>query len=231
MRQNKATEPRRCAPPEQQRDTGDEAPVLGIVGGLASGKSTVAGLLAERGARVVDADRIAHQALKLAPVKEALRKAFGDAIFDETGDVNHQRLAEAAFARPELVETLNSIAHPPILAEIRAQVAQLRKDQGVPLIVLDAALLMETGLDRELCQALLFVDLPRSTRQARSAAKRRMSPAQFEKREQAQLPEEAKKEAADYVVSNNGSLNELERQVEKLWPQLCRIRARRSALK
>jgi dephospho-CoA kinase len=205
--------------------------VLGIVGGLASGKSTVAKLLADRGARVVDADRIGHQALELTPVKEALRKAFGDAIFDGAGHVSHQRLAEAAFGRPELVQKLNSIVHPPILAEIRAQVARLKKEQGVPLVVLDAALLMEANLDKELCQALLFIDAPWSARQERATTRSRMSAGQFGKREQAQLQEEVKRRAAGYVVSNSGSLRELKRQVEKLWPELCRMRARRSALK
>jgi dephospho-CoA kinase len=200
------------------------APVLGIVGGLASGKSTVARLLEQRGARVVDADRIGHQMLELAEVREALREAFGECIFEAGSQVSHERLAEAVFGRPEMVQKLNAIVHPRILREIRGQVEMHRKEQGVPLVVLDAALLVETNLDRDMCSALLFVETPRPLRRERAAG-RHVSPEQFEKREQSQLPEEEKKERADYVVSNTGSLADLKDQVERLWPRLCRLNA------
>lgn len=208
--------------PSGHSATGPPPPVVGIVGGLASGKSTVARLLARRGARVVDADRIGHQVLELAAVKEALRDAFGEGIFDAAGRVVHARLAEATFGRPGQVERLNEIVHPPIIEEIRAQVEECKKQEGVPLVVLDAALLMETNLDEELCEAALFVDASGPERLKRAAAQRGISADQFAGREQAQLPEEAKKRRADYVVRNTGSLEELERQLEGLWPELCR---------
>jgi len=194
--------------------------VLGIVGGLASGKSTVARLLAERGARIVDADTIGHEALKRSAVKDAIRRAFGQTVLDPDGQVNHARLAEEVFGQPTRVAELNSIVHPLILAEIRAQVKRLKEERAVPLVVLDAALLMETGLDRELCQALLFVDTPRAFRRER-AADRSLSAEQFDRREQAQLPEEAKRERADFVVQNGGALEDLRQQVDELWPALC----------
>jgi len=228
VKQRKLTERPAGGPPRAQEAPRAEVPVLGIVGGLASGKSTVARLLSALGARIVDADRIGHETLERPQVKEALTESFGEAILDDAGKVSHERLAQAAFGRPELVEKLNGIVHPSIIAEIRSQVNALEREPGVPLIVLDAALLMETGLDKELCQALVFVDTPRPSRQERAGARRGMSAEQFGKREQAQLQEETRRRAADFVVSNNGSLKELENQVERLWPELRRIAAQRS---
>jgi len=197
--------------------------VVGIVGGVASGKSTVARLLAECGARVVDADAVGHRVLELPAVRQALAEAFGDGILAPDGRVARDRLAEAVFGRPEHVEKLNAIVHPSILAEIRSEVARLKEEGGVPLIVLDAPLLMETQLDSELCQALLFVEAPAELRLRRAQDGRRMSADQFRGREQAQLPEEEKKRRAQYEVTNAGSLEGLKKRLERLWPELCRI--------
>lgn len=194
--------------------------VVGIVGGVAAGKSTVAELLAERGAEVIDADRIGHQMLERAEVKAALTEEFGRDILREEGRVDRGRLAGKAFGEPEEVEKLNRIVHPPILKEIRARIEQVRRRNGAPLIVLDAALLMETNLHRELCQALVFVDAPPGERRER-ALKRGMSEEQFQKRSRAQMPPEDKKELSDYVVSNAGSRRELEQRIDQLWSRFC----------
>jgi dephospho-CoA kinase len=206
---------------------GGAVPVLGIVGGLAGGKSTVAGLLAERGAAVVDADRIGHRVLEAPEVSRALAEAFGPDVLTEAGRVSRERLAERVFGRPDLVERLNGIVHPPIIREVQAQVEELRRAGEVPLIALDAALLVETGLDRQMCDALLFVDAPEDVRRRRAQECRGISGEQFAKRQQAQLPAEAKRKMAHYVVTNTGRMRDLEEQVEKLWPVLCRIGAHR----
>lgn len=196
------------------------APVVGIVGGLGSGKSTVARLLAERGAQVVDADRIAHQVLERPDVCEAMRQQFGEKVLDEQGRVVPARLAEHAFARPERVEVLNAIVHPPVLEEIREKAERLAGQPDVPMVALDAALLVETGLDRELCTTVLFVEAPRELRRLRAAA-RGIEAEQFRRREAAQAPLEAKRARADYTIENAGSPDELARQVERIWPKLC----------
>jgi dephospho-CoA kinase len=195
--------------------------VLGIVGGLAGGKSTVAGLLARRGAAVIDADRIGHQVLDRPEVRAALCSAFGEQILDESGRVDRRLLADAVFSGSERVERLNRIVHPPILEEIRERVEEIKRLDRAPLIVLDAALLVETGLHEEMCEALLYVDAPPQVRRERARDMRHMDPEQFEKRGQAQMPPEKKKELADYIVTNNGSLEELDAQLSKLWPALC----------
>jgi len=115
---------------------------------------------------------------------------------------------------------LNGIVHPPILEEIRERVEEIKRLQEAPLIVLDAALLVETGLHTELCEALLYVDTPQDVRRERARSGRQMEPGQFEKRGLAQMPPEEKKKLADYVVTNAGSLEELDAQLSKLWPAL-----------
>jgi dephospho-CoA kinase len=194
--------------------------VLGIVGGLAGGKSTVAGLLAARGAAVIDADRIGHEVLERAEVRAALCCAFGEGILDAKGHVERRRLAEAVFGDGERVEKLNGIVHPPILEEIRERVEEIKRLRRAPLIVLDAALLVETGLHEELCEALLYVDTPQPLRRERARNGRQMPPEQFDKRAQAQMAPEEKRTLADYIVTNGGSLEELETQIGKLWPAL-----------
>jgi dephospho-CoA kinase len=112
--------------------------------------------------------------------------------------------------------------HPPVIRQVRARTEELRQQQDVPLVVVDAALLLETGLHEGLCDALLFVDAPEPTRRARAAG-RQISAEQFDRRTRAQLPPENKKETADFIVRNHGSLRDLREQIEELWPRLCAV--------
>ncbi len=197
-------------------------PVIGIVGGLAGGKSTVARLLGRKGAAVIDADSLGHRMLRRPEVKEALVEQFGDEILDAGGEVKRARLAEVAFEDPERVRALNAIVHPPVIRQIIAEIEAMTQRDEVPLIVLDAALLVETGLHREHCDALLFVDTPEETRRRR-AAQRGMSAGQFDLRTTAQAPPAKKKQLSDFTVENTGSLEELEARLDRLWPELCRV--------
>jgi dephospho-CoA kinase len=202
--------------------------VLGILGGLAGGKSTVAGLLAGRGAAVIDADRIGHQVIERPEVRAALRSAFGEQILDKSGRIERRLLARAAFGSPQRgpqsgpqgVDVLNGIVHPPILEEIRRRVEEIKRLKEAPLIVLDAALLVETGLDKELCEKLLYVDAPEDVRRRRARDERGIEPEQFEQRARAQASPEEKRKLADYVVTNHGSLEELDEQIGRLWTTL-----------
>jgi dephospho-CoA kinase len=197
-------------------------PVLGLVGGIASGKSTVAELLAAKGARIVDADKVGHKMLRTKPVKERLTAAFGESILDSAGAVDHARLAEVAFGSVQRVDELNNIVHPPILEEIRRTVDELSRLSDVPLVVLDAALLLETGLHDEMCDALLFVGADEAVRRARAAEDRGLGSEQFEKREAAQVPTDEKRRQANYAVTNTGTKEELKEQLDGLWSELCR---------
>ncbi len=203
-----------------QSDSAGPPMVLGVLGGVGAGKSTVAELLGEHGAEVIDADRIGHQVLEQPEVRAALADEFGPAVLDERGKVDRGALAEVAFSEPQRVQALNDIVHPPIIEEVRARIERIRRTDGAPLIVLDAALLVESDLHREMCDALLHVEAPLQLRRER-AVQRGMTHAQFEKRSRAQMPPEAKRRLADYVVRNDGSRRDLKRQIEELWPELC----------
>lgn len=200
-------------------------PVIGIVGGLAAGKSTVARLLGKRGAVVIDADRLGHRALELPCVKEEIIAAFGTDIVDERGQIDRASLAEEAFRDPEHADKLNSIVHPPVIRQIVADIEAATRRGGVPLIALDAALLVEADLHREQCDALLYVDAPVRLRKRR-AMDRGMSEEQFARRSAVQASPERKKELSDFTVDNTGTIEELDARVEQLWPELCSVESR-----
>ena len=196
--------------------------VVGLVGGLGAGKSTIARMLACKGAAVVDADEIAAEKLCLGEVGSALAASFGARILDGNGAVDRARLAQVAFASPEGVAELNRIMHPPIVEEIVRRIAALRGQGTTSLIVLDAPLLIETGLHGRICDALVHVSAPETLRRTRALAGRGIGPDQFAKRSQAQVSDERKEALADYAVENDGSIDELQRRVDELWPALCR---------
>jgi len=118
--------------------------IVGITGGIASGKTTVARELEKQGAVLIDADAIGHDVVDRVPeVRVSLRESFGESLFTEAGAVDRSRLAERVFSDPEALETLNRIVHPHLLARIRSQVETFRKDNSGGVLVIDAALLVE----------------------------------------------------------------------------------------
>ncbi|MFO7959295.1 MAG: dephospho-CoA kinase [Candidatus Brocadiia bacterium] len=200
-------------------------PVIGIVGGLAAGKSTVARLLGKRGAVVIDADRLGHGALELPGVKDKLIEEFGAGIVDEEGQIDRANLAEEAFRDPDQADKLNSIVHPPVIRQIVAEIEAATRRGEAPLIALDAALLVEADLHREQCDALLYVDAPRRLRKRR-AMERGMSEEQFARRTAVQASPERKKQLSDFTVENTGTIEELDARVGQLWPELCSVESR-----
>jgi dephospho-CoA kinase len=196
--------------------------VVGLLGGVASGKSTVSQLLAEAGAGVLDADRAGHEALLLPQVEQAARSRWGESVFDVDGRLDRSRLAQIVFTPPpdgiRERRFLEQLTHPEIAKIIQRQ-ADALAEEACPVAVLDAPLLLEAGWDR-LCSTLVFVDVPREIRLSR-ALDRGWSSAEFTAREQAQLPVEAKRARADLVVENAGKLEETRRQVAQVWLSLA----------
>jgi len=192
--------------------------VIGVLGGVASGKSAVARLLSEAGAAVLDADRIGHEVLCLPQVEQAARDRWGEAIFDAGGRIDRGRLASIVFAPPPAGPrerlVLQQLTHPRIAERIERQ-AQRLAASGCPAAVLDAPLLLEANWDK-LCSRLVFVEAPRDIRLAR-AIRRGWSPAEFAAREEAQAPVEQKRARADLVVENSGDLEETRQQVLRFW--------------
>ena len=190
--------------------------VIGVVGGIASGKSRVCSELAARGAKWINADEIAHEVLKRESVKEQIRGYWGSAVFRDE-EIDRGCLAEAVFAEGDAAsaERLNAIVHPQIVKEIRSRLASYQS-QKAELILIDAPLLFETGLD-SLCEQILFVDADFSTR-AERAALRGWSREELLRRQARQIPLEEKKVRANLFIDNNGSLRQTAAQLDHLFP-------------
>ena len=191
--------------------------IIGLLGGVASGKSLVAQELARRGAVVLDADRAGHEALRLPQVEAAARHRWGAKVFGPDGHVDRPKLAQIVFAPPPKGgrerRYLEQLTHPEIGRLLQQQIDAIAP--GTPLVVLDAALLFEAGWDK-LCERLVFVDAPREVRRARALA-RGWTEDEFAAREDAQESLDFKYRRADVIIDNSGSPDHTQSQVERLW--------------
>jgi dephospho-CoA kinase len=191
--------------------------LVGLTGGIASGKSTVSAMLAERGAEVIDADHIARQVV--LPGTRAwcrIRDHFGPGVLHPDGQIDRQALADLVFADQAKLTVLNEITHPEIFARI-ADRLEAHHDQDV-VVVLDAALLIEAGLAQGV-DVVIVTHSPREIQVERLAAKG-MGERDASSRIAAQLAPEQRLARADIVIDNTGSLEELGRRVDEVWKQL-----------
>ena len=187
---------------------------VGLTGGLASGKSTVARMLAERGATVIDADRLVAKLYRAGePGARAAAELFGPGVLDAAGAVDHARLAGVVFTDPEARRRLERAVHP-LVRERFAEIA--RGTEGV--VVLEATLLVEAGYAPDF-DRVVTVEADPEVRLARSVA-RGMPEAEARRRLEAQGDGAERRAAADVVIRNDGGLEELERQVDALWVSL-----------
>ena len=193
--------------------------LIGVVGGIASGKSEVSGALQRLGAKVVDADRIGHEVLEDPEVKTAIGRRWGAEIFDAHGLVDRRRVAGIVFASPpkgpEELTFLEQWTHPRIGQRLREQIAEWARTGRVPAAVLDAPVMLKAGWDT-FCDRLLFVDAPREQRLAR-ARRRGWSEAEYDAREAAQEALALKRSRADIIIDNSSSLEYTYAQVDQFW--------------
>ncbi|HZD38591.1 MAG TPA: dephospho-CoA kinase [Actinomycetes bacterium] len=193
--------------------------LVGLTGGIGSGKSTVSGLLAERGAELIDADHIAREVVMPGtPAWCKIRDHFGPGVLFPDGHIDRQALADIVFGNPTKLALLNEITHPAIFARI-AQRLEAAHDRDV-IVVLDAALLIETGLAQRV-DVLVVVDSPGAVQVERLAAKG-MPASKARARIAAQLDPRERRARADLVIDNAGSLEDLARQVDDVWKELER---------
>jgi dephospho-CoA kinase len=193
--------------------------LVGLTGGIASGKSTVSAMLAERGAEVIDADHIARQVVMPGnPAWCKIRDHFGPGVLFNDGSIDRQALADVVFGDPAKLTLLNEITHPEIFARI-ADRLEAHHDQDV-VVVLDAALLIEAGLAAGV-DVLVVVHSPREIQVERLAAKG-MAERDASARIAAQLAPEQRLQRADIVIDNTGTLEELGRRMDQLWAELQR---------
>ena len=195
--------------------------VLGLVGGIASGKTTVAQQLAERGAVVLDADQAAHEVINTQEIREKLVKRWGEEITLDTGGIDRKAIAAKVFEDSPSgavnLDYLEQLLHPRIRQRFEAELAKLAHNQTT-IAVVDAPLLFEAGW-ANLCDSVVFVDCPLEIRQERAGG-RKWTPTQFTAREASQMPIKEKKQAATHVLNSGGSLHDLSAQVDALWTSL-----------
>jgi len=194
---------------------------VGLTGGIGSGKSTVASLLSEHGATVIDADAIARQVVELGqPALAELVAEFGDGILRADGTLNRGELARVAFGDPEATKKLNEIMHP----AIKAETARLVDLAGPDAIVIhDMPLLVETG-QHDVVDVVVVVDVPEKTQLDRAVGLRGLTAEDVVRRMAAQVSRQDRLAFADVVIDNSGSVEDTARQVDALWVELQKRR-------
>ena len=189
--------------------------VIGLTGRSGCGKSSVSALLAGQGFPCIDADAISREILQPgSPCLSRLQNAFGSDIVDNSGALRRRLLADRAFATAEGTRRLTSITHPEILARIRARVQQARA-AGAPLCFVDGAVIVGTPFEAE-CDRMIVVTAPYAQSVARICSRDGISAEMARRRLDAQTPEKTLLEAADYHISNDGALADLEQQCRAL---------------
>lgn len=200
-------------------------PVIGLVGGIGSGKSAVAARLAELGAFVIDADTVGHALLSQRPVLERIVARFGPRVLapsateGEPQAVDRAVLGAIVFADPVALESLETIVHPWMRRTFDKAIARVARRGEAPALVLDAAILYEAGWDT-FCDRVLFVDAPRPVRLARLQAQRGWDEPALAAREASQWPLDRKRARADAVLSNAGPLVALADEVDRVWESI-----------
>lgn len=194
---------------------------VGLTGGIGSGKSTFAALLAERGAQIVDADQLGRDALRPGkPAWHSVVDGFGDEILVEGSmEIDRAALAEEVFNDPHKLAALNAITHPVIAAGIADALERLSRTDEI--VVLDAALLVELGLD-EAVGVLIVIDAPEEIRARRLIKDRGMRMEDVLARMAAQTSRADLIGKADIVVANAGTLEALAREADRVWAELQR---------
>jgi dephospho-CoA kinase len=195
--------------------------LAGLTGGIGSGKSTFAALLAERGAQIVDADVLGHDAISPGrPAWQSIVDQFGDEILvPGSMEIDRKRLGKIVFADEHKRAALNAIVHPEIFRRIADELERLSRTDAI--VVLDAALIVETGLDSS-CDVIVVVTSELPTRADRLRRTRGMSMEQITARVAAQVDPQTLLDKADLVVTNDGSIDSLVGEADRIWAELIR---------
>jgi len=199
--------------------------IVGLTGGVASGKSTVSKVFKEEGAYLIDADQIARELVRPhTPAWHELLRVFGEEILQPDGSVHRKKLAALVFSHPEKRAVLDRLLHPRIKEETQRRLEEIGGRDPGAIVVIDAALLVETGSHREV-DRLIVVQSSKTCQIERLKAREGMSPEEAERIVAAQLPLEAKVKVADIVFSNDGTIGETRGRAKELFQELKRLAA------
>jgi dephospho-CoA kinase len=190
-------------------------PVIGVAGGIGSGKSFVAHLFGEEGCLVISADDQVRLAYKDFRVKQTIKQWWGNLVFSPNGEVDRSAVARKVFSRADELRRLEQLLHP-IVNQARENMMRLKmNDPQVLAFVWDTPLLLEAGLEKD-CDAVVFVDSPLEQRQERLKQSRGWEAGELESRENLQLPLDKKREISDYVISNTAGTDQVRAQVREV---------------
>ncbi len=189
--------------------------LIGLTGNIATGKSEVSRLLAVLGARVIDADKVAHEVMRPGgPAYDGVVAAFGSEILAPDRTIDRAKLGGIVFADPEALRRLEAAVHPATIAEVDRRIAQAKE----PVVVVEAIKLIEASMHRNY-DTLWVVTAPRPLQIERLVATRGLTPEAAALRVDAQPPQEEKAALADRVFVNDGDLDELQEKVEAAWAE------------
>jgi len=191
-------------------------PIIGILGGVGSGKSTVADEFAKLGCKVIDADKIAHKLLDKKTVQDRIVALFGKNILDSSGKIDRKKLADIVFADADKLSSLNKIVHPFVLGRAEELIERYNRQNQVKAIVLDMPLLVEVGWAKR-CDKLIFVDCGRQLRIDRAKKLGIFGENQLKIRENFQISLDNKANIADNMIDNNSDLSGLAKQVADIF--------------
>ena len=197
--------------------------VAGLTGGIASGKSTVAAMLSEAGARIIDADRVARDVV--APGREAYQAVcahFGEAVLQPDGHLDRARLGALVFHNPGARKDLEGIVHPFVFQQMASDLEQLAATHPGAVVILDIPLLIESGRHTRL-PFIVLVHVPEALQLSRLIRRDGLTPAEARARIRSQMPIEAKRAYADVIIDNSGPPEATRRQVTVLYRQLAAI--------
>ncbi|MFW0861615.1 MAG: dephospho-CoA kinase [Dethiobacter sp.] len=193
--------------------------IVGLTGGIATGKSTVADIFEELGAYRIDTDRLARLVVEPhQPVWEAVVLSFGTGVLSDSGSLDRKKLAAIIFADPEKREVLNKLTHPAVRTLLREELAHARQ-QGVGIVLVEVPLLYEAGFDCEV-DCVIVVKTTEKTQLARLLSRENLSEEAARLRIEAQMPLQEKMIRADYQIDNEGSPSMTREQAEKVWQLL-----------
>ncbi len=202
-----------------------EAYLIGLTGNIATGKSSVAAALADLGARVIDADAVAHQVMRAqTPTWQGIVEAFGPEIVGEDGEIDRKRLGAIVFADPAALRRLEQIVHPAVIAEVDRRIAEIAaqaaaQGQPRPVIVIEAIKLIESGMNARY-DALWVVTCAAAEQMKRLMARSGLTAEEAQVRIAAQPPASAKVALADVVIDNSGTWAQTREQVRQAWADI-----------
>jgi dephospho-CoA kinase len=187
-------------------------PLVGLLGGIGSGKSTVARLFEKLGCAAIDADAVAHEVLETPDVRTALASRFGKTVFAPDGKVDRKAVAQIVFNNPQDLAFLTDLIHPRALQRVQDTITAIRRQGQAKAIILDAPLLVEAGWHGK-CDILVFVECDTNNRLARLHLRAGLDKQQLEAREKFQISLDRKARLAYHTINNNTDFSALESQV------------------